>query len=214
MTRSELIAKKINIQIQEWSQNNEKLVVAIDGYAGSGKTTIADFIGVQNSNVLVVHLDDFIKHWKTRKLLMKHAVNKSNVFEYEWYRYLEVEKLIRNFKRRKQGVIKLKTYNFDKNNFDPKRAFDLSKKILVIDGVFLMHPKHNVSTLCNKTIYLDVEFETADKKRIAREKKRWGEHYLPEDHPDNWIQYFKIAYRAYINKYKPEKHADLVFRID
>lgn len=44
MIRSERIAKKINKEIKEWSKDRSKLIVAIDGYAGSGKTTIADFI--------------------------------------------------------------------------------------------------------------------------------------------------------------------------
>ena len=49
MIRSERIAKKINKKIQAWIKDRAKLIVAIDGYAGSGKTTGADFIAKQNS---------------------------------------------------------------------------------------------------------------------------------------------------------------------
>lgn len=45
-------------------KNHDKLIVAIDGYAGSGKTTVADFVAKQNADVLTVHMDDFIHHWK------------------------------------------------------------------------------------------------------------------------------------------------------
>jgi radical SAM protein with 4Fe4S-binding SPASM domain len=62
MLKSELIAKKINAKIAGWAKDQPKLVVAIDGYAGSGKTTVANFITRQNTKVLVVHLDDFINH--------------------------------------------------------------------------------------------------------------------------------------------------------
>ena len=44
MIRSERIAKKINENIKIWMQDHTKLVVAIDGYAGLGKTTVADYI--------------------------------------------------------------------------------------------------------------------------------------------------------------------------
>ena len=76
MIRSERIANKINEIIQVWVKGRTKLIVAIDGYAGSGKTTVADFIAKQNSDLLVVHLDDFIHHWKDRKKMIEKAKDK------------------------------------------------------------------------------------------------------------------------------------------
>ncbi len=213
MIKSERIAKKINRKIQVWTKDHAKLVVAIDGYAGSGKTTVADFIARQNPEVLVIHLDDFINHWKKRKQMIEKAVDKSKVFEYNWYRYNDLEKLVNNFKTKNNGVIKFKTYNYDKNEFDPKRPFDLTKKILVIDGIFLFHSKHKINKLWDKKIYLNVDFAKADKKRIAREKKKWGKDYIPENHPDNWIKHYKEAYCRYIEKYKPKEKSDFVVKI-
>ena len=115
--------------------------MAIDGYAGAGKTTVADFIAKQNPNVLIIHLDDFIQHWKKRKQMIDKAKDKSKAFEYNWYRYEDLEKLIKEFKVKNKGYLKLQIYDFDKNNFGPKKSFDLSKKILIIDGIFLFHPK-------------------------------------------------------------------------
>lgn len=189
------------------------MVVAIDGYAGSGKTTVADFIAKWNPDVTVLHLDDFIKHWKDRKNLIDTAEDKSKVFEYEWYRYGDLEKIVGQFKSKKQGSVRYKTYDYDANNFGPEKSFDLSKKILVIDGIFLFHPEHKVNKLLDKKVYLDVDFVKADKARIVREKKKWGKAYVPENHPDNWTSYFKIAYRRYVKNYKPQKGADLKFKI-
>ena len=213
MPRSEQIAKKINVQLGAWMNERSKLVVAIDGYAGAGKTTVADFIAKQNPNALTVHLDDFIRHWQERKQMIEKAEDKSKVFEYNWYRYEDLEKLIKEFKEKNKGCLKVKTYDFNINDFGPKKSFDLSKKILIIDGILLFHPKHKINKLFDKKIYLDVDFAKADKKRIAREKKKWGKSYLPEDHPDNWTKYFKVAYRRYVKKYKPQKRADIVFKI-
>src|SRR3972149_11978202 len=209
MIRSERIAKKINAKIQVWVKGQTKLIVAVDGYAGSGKTTVADFIAKQNKDVLMIHLDDFIRHWKDRKRMIEKAKDKSQVFEYDWYRYDNLEKLVREFKTKNKGSMKFKTYDYDKNDFGPRKLFDLSKKILVIDGIFLFHPRHRISREWDKTIYLDADFARADKKRITREKKKWGKNYVPESHPDNWTRYFKKAYRRYIKKYKPKTTAEV-----
>ncbi len=210
MIKSERIAKKINKKIKVWNNNHGKLVVAIDGYAGSGKTTVANFIAKQNSNVLVIHLDDFIRHWKHRKQMIDAAKDKSKVFEYDWYRYEDIQRLVNQFKNKQKDSIKLKVYDFEKNDFGPKKLFNLSKKILVIEGILLFHPKHGTSKLWDKRVYLDVDFDKADKKRISREKKKWGKDYIPEDHQDNWTKHFKKSYGRYIKKYMPKKKADLI----
>lgn len=199
--------------IRVWEKNHTKLIVAIDGYAGSGKTTVADYIAKQNARVLAVHLDDFICHWKSRKKMINKAKNKSQVFERSWYRYGDLEKLINNFKTKNRGVMKFKTYDYDKNDFGNQKSFNLSKKILVIDGIFLFHPKHKIGKMLDKTIYLDADFAEADRKRITREKKKWGKKYIPENHPDNWIKYYKEAYRRYVKECKPQRTSDLVIRV-
>ncbi|MEK7552263.1 MAG: hypothetical protein AAB534_02490 [Patescibacteria group bacterium] len=213
MIKSERIAKRISQEIKVWKKNHAKLVVAIDGYAGSGKTTVADFIAKQNSDILVVHIDDFINHWENRKQMIDSAKDKSKIFEYNWYRYDDMKRLIEEFLNKKIGTIQFQTYDYIKNDFGPEQSFDLSKKILLIDGIFLFHPKHPIIKLMDKKIYLDANFDKADKKRILREKNKLGKSHVPENHPDNWIQYFKIAYKRYIKEYNPAKKADLVFRV-
>ena len=197
---------------RDMEKDHAKLVVAIDGYAGSGKTTVSNFIAKHDTNVLSIHLDDFIKHRKVRKKMIDKAKDKSKVFEYHWYRYDDLGRLIKAFLNRKKSI-KLKTYNYEKNDFGPKQSFDLSKHILVIDGIFLFHPKHAITKLIHKNIYLDADFAKADKKRISREKKKWGKKYLPEDHPDNWVKYFKRAYQRYIKQHNPRNKAHLRFKI-
>lgn len=212
MLRLERIAKQINKEIKKRVKDRQKLIVAIDGYAGSGKTTVAEYIGKHNPDALVVHLDDFIKHWKKRKQMIEAAKDKARVFEYDWYRYNDLEKLIRQFKTKKKGSAKAKTYDYDKNDFGSS-TFDMSKKTLVIDGIFLFHPKHRVNKLWDMKVYLDADLAKADKKRVAREKKKWGKAYVPETHPDNWVRYFKEAYRKYVKEWKPQKEADVVFEV-
>lgn len=212
MITSERIAKKICQEIKVWKKDHAKLIVAVDGYAGSGKTTVGKFIAKHDKDVLSIHLDDFINHWKVRKQMIEKARDKSKVFEYHWYRYDDLGRLIKAFLNEKKSI-KLKTYDYDKNDFGPKQTFELSKKVLVIDGIFLFHPKHAITKYIHKNIYLDADFAKADKKRIAREKKKFGKNYLPDDHPDNWVRYFKVAYTRYVVNHEPHKKADLLFEV-
>jgi uridine kinase len=212
MIKSEQIAKKINKQIDVWKKDHAKLVVAIDGYAGSGKTTIGNFIEKHNEDVLVIHIDDFINHIKIRRKLINKAKDKSKIFEYHWYRYNDLEKLTESFLKNKKKI-NLKTYNYDKNDFNPKQLFYLSKNILLIEGIFLFHPKHKISKLINKKIYLDSNFLKADRARVLREKKKYGKNYLPENHPNNWTKYFKESYERYIKQYNIKKKIDLLIKI-
>lgn len=213
MLKSERIAKRINEKIKVWLKSQDRLVVAIDGYSGSGKTTVTDFIAKQNHDVLAVHLDDFVKHWKVRKRLIEITKDKSKVFEHGWYRYGDLKKLIKAFKVKNRGWINLKTYDFKKNAFASPKPFDLSKKAIVIDGIFLFHLKHKIITSWDKRIYLEVDFNKADRKRIAREKKKWGKDYVPENHLDNWTKYYKIAYRRYVKRFKQQTKVDMVFKV-
>ncbi|MBI2086564.1 MAG: hypothetical protein HYT69_00070 [Candidatus Zambryskibacteria bacterium] len=212
MIKSERIAKKICQEVKVWKKDHAKLIVAVDGYAGSGKTTVGNFIAKHDKDVLSVHLDDFINHWKIRKQKIEKAKDKPKIFEYHWYRYDDLERLVKAFLSGKKSI-KLKTYNYDKNDFNPKQTFDLSKKVLVIDGIFLFHPKHTLTKYIHKNIYLDADFAKADKKRIAKEKKKFGKKYLPDNHPNNWVRHFKRAYKRYIDQYTPKKVSDLVFKI-
>lgn len=212
MTRSERIAKRICKALRVWKKDHARLIVAIDGYAGAGKTTIAKHIADCDADVLSIHLDDFIRHWRDRKRMMGSTKDKPGVFEYHWYRYGDLEKLMRAFLRGKKSI-SITTYNFETNDFLPKQTIDLTKKVLVIDGIFLLHPAHRMNKLFHKTIYLDADHAVADKRRIAREKKRWGKNFVHDDHPDNWVNYFKTAYRRYIKKYKPGTRADLVCEV-
>lgn len=215
MKSIEQIARKINGKIKDWAQRHDRLVVAIDGYAGSGKTSVANYIAKLNPDCLVVHLDDFIKHWRVRKRMMDTAKDRSKVFEHRWYRYDAIERLVKRFMRAGTGHIRLKVYDFEKNEFATSyQTFYLSKNILVIDGIFLFHPRHKRNALWQKRIFLKTDLKKADERRIAQGKKRWGKGYVPENHPDSYIRYFQVAYKRYLDRYKPEQKADLVIDVD
>ncbi|MBI3442394.1 MAG: hypothetical protein HY007_01350 [Candidatus Sungbacteria bacterium] len=92
------------------------------------------------------------------------------------------------------------------------RTFDLSKRIMVIEGVFMFHPQL-LNDLWDKQIYLTGDIDKIDARRIKREQEKWGSDYFPETHPDSYFRQVTIALQRYIQQYKPEKVADLVLRV-
>ncbi len=214
MKTIEQIAKTINRNIKRWARGRKKLIVAIDGYAGSGKTSIADYLAKLNPSYLVIHLDDFIRHWKVRKKMMDAAEDRSKIFEYEWYCYDAIERLAKEFLRARKKSIRLKVYDFDKNEFTAPRIFDLSKDILIIEGIFLLHPQQKRNRLWGKRVFLKVNLKEAEKRSVEQERKKWGKDYLPENHPDSYFRDFKIAYKRYLDDHEPEQKADLVIDVD
>lgn len=206
------IAKKIDRMIKKWLPDRKKIVIAIDGYSGSGKTTVLEYLARINSDVLPLFLDDFIEHWSRRKEMMSQTEDKSRVFELKWYRYREIEELILKFREQKEGFYRAIVYDYERNDYGPVKEFDFSKRVLVVEGIFLFHPKHKISRMWDKKIYLDVSLEKGNQRRIQRETERWKERYIPETHPDSYVSFFKQAYTRYLEKYKVENKADVVIK--
>ena len=208
---SKVLAKKVNEAIIRWSKDTSKLVVAVDGYTGVGKTTLLNNLAKLNPDILPVNRDDFqISRSKFRKLY-KNVKDRSRVFELEMNDNAKLKKLVETF-RKNSKVYKMKAYDGVSGKINISKTYDLSKRVMVIEGVFMFHPKL-LDKLWDKRIYLKGDIKEIDKRRIAREKKRWGKKYFPETHPDSYFRQVIIALKRYQELYKPEKTADLVLGV-
>ncbi|MFH1170046.1 MAG: hypothetical protein V1704_00555 [Candidatus Vogelbacteria bacterium] len=200
MSLEELV-QEANKKIKEWVVGKGKLVIAIDGYIGVGKTTLLDNLAKLNPEIVPVHFDDF--------LLSRKNIEAKD-FELGYNDYPKIEKLINSF-RISNAPYRTKIFNADSGEVDTSIEYDFSKQILVIDGVRMFHPKL-LNHLWDRRIYLDGNTEEIDKRRVEREKKRWGEKYFPETHPDSHFRQITLALKKYREEYKPEQQADLVLK--
>lgn len=210
LSRSQKIAQRINKKIESWQKERGRLVIGIEGYSASGKTTVADCLALENPGIVIIHLDDLLKSSAERAAMMNSGDDRSKVFELKWYRYDLLDRIVKKFKKSLPFSVKIYDYDLKKT---VTRTYDLSKKILVIEGIFLFHPEHAISEVFDKKIYLDVNFQQADSRRVRREKKRWGKQYVDENHPDSYVIPFKEAYRRYFKTHHPERLADLTIKI-
>lgn len=184
------LAREVNAKLREWSSGKDKLVAAIDGYTGVGKTTLLENLAKINPEILPAHTDDFFvdsqtfhENWDRAKA----AGDASRAFKLEQYDLNAIRNFVEDFRRDKDA-----------------------RKILVIEGVFMLHDR--IRNLWDKTIYLNGDEAEIDKRRVAREKARWGEKYRPETDPDSQFRQVIIALKRYGEQYKPEDQADLVLK--
>lgn len=210
--RPEILAQKINEIISEWAKDTPKLVIAIDGYTGIGKTTLLNNLATINPDIIPVNRDDFMLSREVVHEKLAKADGRSKVFELEVCDDKKLEDFINKFKNTNE-LYQIDTYDGVSGNVDIPKTYDFSKKIMVVEGVFMFHPRLPLNKLWDKRIYLEGDIEKIDERRIKREKKRWGKDYFPETHPDSYFRQVIIGLKRYIELYKPSEIADFVLKV-
>lgn len=212
MTPQKLV-DQVNRAIVLWAKGKDKLVVAIDGYTGVGKTTLLNNLLKLNPDIVSVNRDDFIIQREIFKEKLAKADDKSKVFEFEVCDQKKLENFVSTF-RSINTEYKIDTYDSISGQVNIPKTFDFSKKIMVVEGVFMFHPKLPLNKIWDKRIYLKGDVGKIAERRIKREKKRWDKDYVSETHPDSYFKQVCIALERYIELCNPEKIADLVLRVD
>lgn len=193
------------------ARRDGKIIIAIDGFSGSGKTTFLKRLAQRNRAILPVYIDDFINTRKKRRALLRAAKDKTRVMELEWNNVRKIRQLLRAY-RTSDKKYSMVVYNPKTDRYDRIMYFDLSKKILVLEGIFLFHPKLYKNAF-DIRIFLDIDAKLAEARRVKREKKRWGNNYVPETRSDSFIKLFKITYSKYVKKHRPKQLADYVIKV-
>ncbi|MEK7635241.1 MAG: hypothetical protein AAB446_02320 [Patescibacteria group bacterium] len=211
---SKQITEIANEKIKEWAKDMSKLVIGLDGYTGVGKTTLLNNLIALNPEIVAVNRDDFLFTRAEVKEKLAKAEDKSVVFELEITNDQKLIDLVDAFRNNNDGTYEIDAFGPTSGETDIKKTFDLSKKIMIVEGVFMFHPKLPMSKLWNKRIYLEGDIAKIDERRIKREKEKWGDKYFPETHPDSNFRNLIIGLKRYFKLYKPKEKADLVLTVD
>ncbi len=205
----ESIANQINDKIKTWLERKDKLVVAIDGYTGIGKTTLLNNLAARNPDILPVNRDDFLFSREIVREKLANTNDRSKVFELEVCDDKKLEDFINVFKKGKISEYEINTFDPISGEVNVLKKYDFSKRIMIVEGVFMFHPELSLNKLWDKRIYLKGDIKKIDERRIKREKEKWGKDYFPETNPDSYFMAVTTGIKRYIDLYKPEEVADL-----
>lgn len=174
--------------IEKFIEENKKLVIAIDGPSGSGKSTLSSLLE-EKYNVLVFHTDDYFLHpsRKTNERLNEPGGNLDyERMQNEIFENLENETIISNH------------FNCMTNELEYRQAF-IRKNIILIEGVYSMHPKF--IEYYDLKIFLNVSRETQHKRILQRSNDFMLSRFIKE-----WIPLEDL----YFDTFQIKKLADIV----
>lgn len=179
--------KQILKKVKALMKKQDQLVIAIDGMAASGKTTLANEIA-KKLDANIIHTDDFYlpSHLRIDERLNQLCCN----IDYERLQSEVLEHINEH----------ILYHKFDCKQMQQTEEFRLDyKKILIIEGAYSMHP------ILGKYYDLSIYLKTPSTKQEERILNRDGMTQLIK-FKENWIP----LERQYFDKYRIEKQADIV----
>jgi uridine kinase len=169
--------------LKRWSLTKKKLVIAIDGYIGSGKTSLLEDIAKQNKNVVPVFGDDFTYTLSQRLELVTNSSDKPILPEQNFIDFDIIRKLVKTFRHSSELSYPVKLPAED------RRYYDLTRPIMIVEGLFLFHPLL-LDDLWDRRIYLDLGAINIRKQKAT--------HIV------------ETVYKQYLKQYRPQVAADLI----
>jgi uridine kinase len=206
-------AKILLSALKKWEQPNRKLIVGIDGYSGAGKTTLLKEVAEMDNEVLIVSRDDFAYprgEFEAKFKNTKTEADKVSILVNGTVNVQELTDFLNKYKRTDDSA-SCNLRGEISGVKDALKEFDFSKKVLLLEGIFLFHHDH-FSDIFDKKVFIDIDQELADRRRREREKQKWGKDYFPDTHPDSYSRLIKIGFIEYLVDEKPAEQADLIIK--
>jgi uridine kinase len=187
-SRSDVIAALADDILQHYSEG--RVIVAIDGMDGAGKTEFADALAahlrIGNRSVFRASIDDF-----HRPRIERYARGKDSAegFYRDSFNYRTFQRvLIDPFRIGHYGSFVLQAFDLSRDAaFEPKWSSGPDDAILIVDGIFLNRPE--LKGIWNYSVWLEVDRKVAE----ARMRARDGESANPERYTEGQKLYLKEA---------------------
>lgn len=173
--------------------NSRPNVVAISGFAGSGKTTLAQKLAQDLPGAIIVPTDDFIKgDFRARS---------------DNWDCIDRQRIIDEILRPAQRGNAMSYHTYDWQTGSSNKLIDLGKPpCVLLEGIGIIHP--DLVPYFNFSIWLDIPEEEAARHGMERDKEilhanndaYWQDVWIPND-----LDYF--------NKYYPNQLVDYLFKL-
>ena len=146
------------------------IIIGIAGGTGSGKTTIAKALQKKcnENDLLIIKQDSYYKD-------LKHLpFKKRNEKNFDHPNALDFNLLVKHLKKLKTGLsIDAPDYNFLKHIRNQKTINCTSKKIIIVEGILVLHHP-GLRELLSIKVFLDIPPDIRLIRRINRDLKNRG----------------------------------------
>ena len=185
--------KEIIDKAKQILSEKNRIIIAIDGYCASGKTTLAAHL-TEVFDAQVIHMDDFFltPDMRTEKRLSQAGGN----VHYERF-CNEVVTGIKSGKSFKYNIYSCCTGDYRES------AIIMPDKNIIIEGSYSLHPE--IPDIYDLKIFLETDYET----QIERILLRNGEDAL-ETFKSKWIP----LENRYFEEFKIKEKCDITIKTD
>lgn len=186
------MSKTINISdlytlIESRLRFKKRLIIAIDGKACSGKTTLSEHLK-EKYNATIIHLDDFYKP-RNKLEQVDLTLNEGNI---DYLRF--IKEIINNLDKSSLDYIKF-------NCFTQKKESPIKLEltnIIIIEGTYSLNPRLN--EYYDFSIFYDLD----EKSQFERIKKRNKDNY------SYFISTWVKLETNYFNTFKIKENSDYI----
>nr|WP_256522256.1 uridine kinase [Halobacillus sp. A5] len=179
------------VQLIQFQKKQLTLLVGIDG-CGSGKSTFANKLKEECTNVTVVHMDEF--YLPSSQLMKADPKQKPIGADFDWKRVLN--QVLEPIRQNQEGYYQ--RYDWDSDELAEWHTVPVGG-IVIIEGVYSI--RNELANKYDITIWVDCPRRT----RLSRGIERDG-----EEARDMWENNWIISENIYVEEQKPYERADLI----
>ncbi|HMI09969.1 MAG TPA: NB-ARC domain-containing protein [Candidatus Saccharimonadales bacterium] len=182
-------------EIQNLLSEKEHVVIAVSGFGGSGKTTLAERLASHFKDSTLLQLDNF---------LINRGEGSGWSGGYDWKRF---EHVLLDAKAGKD--LHYQWYDWPKD--ETKDWIDQPlPPLLIVEGVRLLQP--NLHPYFDLKIWIDCSIETATEQGKARDRANKADaDFDIESHIRKWDDIWIPKEKEYLAHFSPTKDADILY---
>lgn len=188
--------EELGQKVQDLLDKKRPVVIAVSGFGGSGKTTLAEKLNARFKDSTKLQLDNF---------LINHGEGAGWQGGYDWERFEQVLKDIKTGKD-----LHYQWYNWEKNETRDWINQPLPA-LVIVEGVRLFQPE--LMKYFDLSIWVDVSIDIATEYGKARDRRNKSNE-SPEvikAHLAKWDAVWIPKEKEFVGLFKPRENADVKF---